>query len=121
MPLHYKKLRREEIQHIIDRIIKNIAGWLGKHLSYRGKLIILTTCIASIPAYLMSVMKFSKWAIDAITSQMSHFFWGNVGDTHKYHLASWGLIAQKKEFGGLGVPNLRVQHGSSGLLGEEIL
>ena len=38
---------------------------------------------------------------------MSHFFWGNVGDNHKYHLASWGSIAQKKEFGGLGVPNLR--------------
>ena len=74
VPLHYKKLRREDIQHIIDRIIKNIAGWLGKHLSYKGKLILLTTCIASIPAYLMSVMKFPKWAIEAITSQMSHFF-----------------------------------------------
>ena len=75
VPLHFKKLRREDIQPIIDRIIKNIAGWLGKHLSYRGKLILLTTCIASIPAYLMSMMKFPKWAIDASVSQMSHF-WG---------------------------------------------
>uniref|UniRef100_A0A453B0L6 Reverse transcriptase zinc-binding domain-containing protein n=1 Tax=Aegilops tauschii subsp. strangulata TaxID=200361 RepID=A0A453B0L6_AEGTS len=55
----------------------------------------------------MSIMKFPKWAIDAITSQMSHFFWGNVGDTYKYHLAKWGLVSQKKEWGGLGVPNLR--------------
>ena len=67
----------------------------------------LTTCIANIPAYLMSIMKFPKWAIDMINSQMSHFFWGNMGDCHKYHLANWGLISRRKEFGGLGVPNLR--------------
>ena len=30
-----------------------------------------------------------------------------MGDEHKYHLANWGLISQKKDFGGLGVPNLR--------------
>ena len=38
---------------------------------------------------------------------MAHFFWGDQGDEHKYHLAKWGMIAQKKEFGGLGIPNLR--------------
>ena len=107
VPLHFKKLRREDIQPIIDRIIRKISGWLGRHLSYRGKLILLTTCIASIPTYLMSIMKFPKWAIDAITSQMAHFFWGNVGDNHKYHLAKWGMVSQRKEWGGLGVPNLR--------------
>ena len=108
VPLHFKKkLRREYLQPIIDRIIKNISGWLGRFLSYRGKLILLTTCIASIPVYLMSTMKFPKWAIDMITSQMSHFFWGNMGDNHKYHLANWGLISRRKEFGGMGVPNLR--------------
>ena len=57
--------------------------------------------------YLMSVIKFPKWAINAITSQMDHFFWGDQGDEHKYHLAKWGMISQKKEFGGLGIPNLR--------------
>lgn len=106
VPLHFKNLRRE-IQHIIDRIIKNISGWMGRCLSYKGKLILLTTCIASIPTYLMSIMKFPKWAIEVITSQMAHFFWGNIGDEHKYHLAKWGLISRRKEFGGMGVPNLR--------------
>ena len=59
---------------IIDMIIKNIDGWLGKLLSYRGKLVLLTSYIAIIPSYLMAMMKFPKWAIDMITSQMSHFF-----------------------------------------------
>ena len=48
-----------------------------------------------------------KWAIDAIYSQMANFFWGDLDDQHKYHLASWGLVNRSKEFGGLGIPNLR--------------
>lgn len=107
VPLHYKKLKREDPQPIIDRIIKIISGWLGKNLSYRAKLILLTTCIADIPTYLMSMIKFAKWVIGAITSQMAHFFGGNLGDDHKYHFANWGLVSRKKDFGGLGVPNLR--------------
>ena len=42
-----------------------------------------------------------------INSHMAHFFWDNSEEKHKYHLAGWPLIAQNKEFGGLGVPDLR--------------
>ena len=38
---------------------------------------------------------------------MGHFLWNNTEDRHKYHLASWQLVAQKKEEGGLGIPDLR--------------
>uniref|UniRef100_A0A8I7BK24 Reverse transcriptase zinc-binding domain-containing protein n=1 Tax=Hordeum vulgare subsp. vulgare TaxID=112509 RepID=A0A8I7BK24_HORVV len=106
VPLHYDKLRREDLQPIIDRIIRCISGWLGRHLTYKGKLILLCACIVSSPAYLMVVIKFPKWAIEAINSQMAHSFWGNMGDQHKYHLTNWGLITRKKFFGGLGIPNL---------------
>jgi hypothetical protein len=27
IPLHYEKLRREDIQPVVDKIIKRIAGW----------------------------------------------------------------------------------------------
>lgn len=105
--MHYDKLKREDIQPIIDRIIKGISGWLGRYLTYKGKIILLCACVISIHAYLMSVIKFPKWAINAINSQMAHFFWGNLGDQHKYHLANWGLITRRKEYGGLGVPNIK--------------
>ena len=96
-----------EVYPIIDRIIKNLSVWLGEYLSCRGKLILLTTCIVNISMYLMSMMKFPKWAIDAITYQMPHFFCGSLRSEHKYHLAKWELISTRKEFGGMGVPNLR--------------
>ena len=98
------KLRREDLQPIIDKIIKKICGWRGRLLSYGAKIILLQTCIASIPMYLMSFIKFLKWAIKAITSQMAHFFWGNFVVNHKYHLAKLGTCVPEKDFWRFGRP-----------------
>jgi hypothetical protein len=38
---------------------------------------------------------------------MSHCLWNNSEDAHKYHLAGWKLLTMKKEYEGLGVPDLR--------------
>ena len=74
VPLHYAKLRREDIQPVVDKILKQVAGWKGRLLSYGGKLTLLKACLASIPIYLMSVIKFPKWAIESLNSQMALFF-----------------------------------------------
>jgi hypothetical protein len=62
IPLHYEKLRREDIQPLIDKILKRIASWRGKLLSYAARVILIKTCLASIPVYLLSFFKFPKWA-----------------------------------------------------------
>lgn len=106
VPLHYAKLKREDIQPVVDKIIKKVAGWKGRPLSYGGKLTLLKACLASIPIYLMSVIKLPKWAIESINSQMAHFFWNDHEGGTKYHLANWSMMAQKKEYGGMGIPDL---------------
>jgi hypothetical protein len=60
VPLHYNKLRREDIQPLVDKIIKRIASWKGRLLSYGARLTLLRACLASIPIYPMSVIKFPK-------------------------------------------------------------
>ena len=92
---------------MVDKILKRVAGWKGRLLSYGGKLTLLKSCLASIPIYLMSVIKFPKWAIESLNSQMTHFFGMTMREGKKYHLANWPLMAQKKDFGGLGIPNLQ--------------
>jgi hypothetical protein len=54
----------------------------------------------------MSIIKFPRWAIDMINSH-GRFLWNNNEDHHKYHLAHWQLVAQQKELGELGIPDLR--------------
>lgn len=38
IPLHYEKLRREEIHPLTDNILKRIVGWRGKRLSLSDKI-----------------------------------------------------------------------------------
>jgi hypothetical protein len=38
---------------------------------------------------------------------MSNFLWNDTENNHKYHLANWDMVTMCKEYGGLGIPNLR--------------
>jgi hypothetical protein len=53
-----------------------------------------------------------------MNSQMAHCLWDNYEGHFKYHLANWILVTQKKEYGGLEIPNLAEM--SLGLLGQKI-
>jgi hypothetical protein len=62
------KLRREDIQLVVDKIIKRIPGWNGKLLSYGARIILLKACVASIFMCLLLVINSPKWDIEAINS-----------------------------------------------------
>jgi hypothetical protein len=79
--------------------VGRIPGWSGIFLSYSARLTLLKACLASIPIYLMSVIRFPKWVIEAIKSQMSKFFWDDLKGNHRYHLSNWQSLTQKKEQG----------------------
>lgn len=68
IPLHNGKLRKEDLQPVVDEVIKRAAGWRGELLSLAGRLILVKTCLASTPTYLLSAIKFPKWTIEAINS-----------------------------------------------------
>ena len=45
--------------------------------------------------------------MNLINSQMSHCLWNDFEGNRKLHLANWALVSMKKDFGGLGIPNLQ--------------
>jgi hypothetical protein len=98
VPLLHSKLRKEDVQPIVEFFLKQAAGWRGKLLNNAAKLELVRSVLASIPLYLLSVIKFSKWAISPINSQMDHSLLDNYEGNHKYHLANCGLVTQKKEY-----------------------
>jgi hypothetical protein len=77
VPLHYTKLRKEDLQPITDKILKKADGWRGRLLNHAAKLDLVRSVFASIPLYLLSVIEFPKCAIALINSQMSHYLWGD--------------------------------------------
>jgi hypothetical protein len=72
VPVHFEKLKREEFQLIVDKLIKRVASWRGRLLAYSSRLTLIKSCLASIPVYLLSFIKFPKWEIRLIESQMAH-------------------------------------------------
>lgn len=72
VPLHFEKLTREDIQPLIDNILKRMARWRGKLLSYAGKLVLVRSCLVSIPVYLLSFVKFPKWAIKILHTHLAN-------------------------------------------------
>jgi hypothetical protein len=70
-------------------------------------MVVLKIALARIQIYLMSIIKFPKWAIEAINSHMDNFFWNDLGDSHKYHISNLYSMAQRKEYGGMGIPDFR--------------
>ena len=106
-PLHFEKLTREELQPLVDKLLHRIQGWRGKLLSLAARALLIKTCLASIPTYLHSFIKFPKWAIETLNTHMSNYLWNDIEGAHKYHLANWELVSLNKDYGGLGLPNLR--------------
>jgi hypothetical protein len=49
VPLHHSKLRKEDIQPVVDKILKRAGGWRGKLLSHAAKLELVRSVLASIP------------------------------------------------------------------------
>jgi hypothetical protein len=103
VPLHFEKLKREDIQPLVDKIMQKISGWKGRLLSYAARVTLIQTCIASIPEYLLSFIKFPKWAIRTISSHMANCLWNDNTDRHRWHLANWESITMCKEHGGVGI------------------
>jgi hypothetical protein len=71
VPLHFDVLSRDDIQPLVDKLLKKIAGWRGKLLSLVARAMLIQTCLASIPIYLLSFIKFPKWAIKLLNTHMA--------------------------------------------------
>ena len=99
LPLHYDNLSREDVQPLVDKILKKIAGWMGRLISLAARAMLIKSCLASIPVYLLSFIKFPKWAIKFIDTHMRNYLWNDSVDNHKYHLANWELVSMSKERG----------------------
>ena len=76
VPLHFDKLKREEVQPLVDKVLKKIGSWRGRLLSSAARVVLIKTCLASIPVYLLSFIKFPKWALQLINTHMANCLWG---------------------------------------------
>ena len=86
--LHFDVLTKDDIQPLVDKIMNKIAGWRGRLMSLAARVVLIKSCLSSIPAYLLSFIKFPKWAIKMLNTHMGNFLWDDSENKHRYHLAN---------------------------------
>ena len=108
-PLHVWKLRRVEVQPLIDKIGARLLGWKGRLLSSAGRETLVKTVLSSQPIYHMTAFPEQKWLIRKIDRLRRSFLWRGETPDKVYgghSIINWPTTCRPKAKGGLGVLDL---------------
>ncbi|CAJ2642053.1 unnamed protein product [Trifolium pratense] len=92
---------------MMDRLKNRLSGWKSRFLSFSGRLVLIKSVLTSLPVYALSFFKAPSGIISSIESLLIKFFWGGCEDFRKTAWVNWKTICLRREYGGLGVRQLR--------------
>jgi hypothetical protein len=92
---------------VLTRIKNRLSGWKSRFLSFGGRLVLVKSVLTSLPVYALSFFKAPAGTVSSIESLLINFFWGGGEDLRKTSWVSWKNICLRREYGGLGVRQLR--------------
>jgi hypothetical protein len=109
LPLHVRKLRKVEVQPLIDKIGARLPGWKGRFLSTTGRETMVKTVLSAQPIYHMTAFPEHKWLIKEIDRLRRSFLWRGETPNKVYgghSIINWPTTYRPKEKGGLGILDL---------------
>ncbi|KAJ4763154.1 RNA-directed DNA polymerase (reverse transcriptase)-related family protein [Rhynchospora pubera] len=107
LPLSNKKLTRDDYKPLLQRFSSKLNSWSSSLLSMTGRLVLVNSCLTSLPVFFMSVFRLPKWVIQSLDSIRRTFLWqGSSNSSRKLVTVSWKKVCSPKKLGGLGVLDL---------------
>lgn len=94
-------------EHVLIRMEQKLASWKKKQLNKAGRLILIKSCLASLPIYYLSFFHLPVSMEKRMIKIMRNFLWGTVEGRKKLVWVSWKKLCVPNVNGGLGVKNLR--------------
>jgi hypothetical protein len=108
LPLAIKKVTRDQIQPIIDKIANKLAGWKADLLTKSGRKIHVQYVLTGMVIYLAMAVDLPAWALKAIDKIRRGFLWRGRKDARGGHChVAWGTVCRPIELGGLGISSLK--------------
>ncbi|EEE50714.1 hypothetical protein OsJ_30995 [Oryza sativa Japonica Group] len=107
LPLSIRNPTKAELQPIMDRMAKKVAGWKPKLLSPDGRLCLIKSVLMAIPVHLLSVVQLPRWVIKDIERRCRGFLWKGQEEISGGHcLVAWREICMPIGNGGLGIKDI---------------
>jgi hypothetical protein len=103
LPLHIRKLRKVDLQPLIDKIGARLPGWQGKMLSTAGRETLVKIVLTSQSIYHLTAFPAQKWLLKRIDKIRKSFLWrGEAPENVKggHPLINWPTTCLPKEKGG---------------------
>ncbi|KAG8060373.1 hypothetical protein GUJ93_ZPchr0002g26796 [Zizania palustris] len=107
LPLNKNRITNCDWRICENKVEKRLSCWKGKLLDIGSRLILLNSCISSIPLYMLSFYEIPKGVLKRIDACRSRLLWQEGQGARKYHLENWAMICSPKDYGGLGVLDLK--------------
>jgi hypothetical protein len=117
LPLKYlgimvdnKHMSASDLSYIHLKVEKRIPTWQSVGLSSGGKMVLIESCLSSIPTYTMGIYHLQEEIHQKMDTARANFFWHGPHQKRKYHMAKWRVMASPKKVGGAGFTDTRVMN-----------
>jgi hypothetical protein len=110
LQLALRPLTRAEWQPLLDQVVKSVPAWQRGLVSREGRLVLINSVVTARAVHQMVVAEAPMWLLEEINKWMRAFFWAGGGEVRGGQcLVAWSSICKPREFGGLGVKDLKLQ------------
>jgi hypothetical protein len=107
VPLITKKLSGLDCEALVAKVAGRIDSWLVKHLSFAGRLQLVSSILFSLQIYWSKVFILPEKVTRLLEQKFNRFLWcGN--DSKAKAKVSWDKVCCPKDEGGLGLKGLEV-------------
>jgi hypothetical protein len=108
LPLPTKKLRKADLQLVLDKLARKLAYWKARLLTKDGRVAYVQAVMTAFVIYQLLALDVDPWFIDAVDRLRRGFLWaGKLGARGGCCLVAWHKVCQPKHLGGLGFHDLR--------------
>ncbi|GKV27354.1 hypothetical protein SLEP1_g36534 [Rubroshorea leprosula] len=106
VPLITGKLAKMDLRPLVSKITEKMSSWAAKHLSFAGRLQLISLIIQGITNFWCSVFILPKGIIKEVEKICGTFLWNNETCIARGAKVSWLHVCTPKQEGGLRLRNL---------------
>lgn len=109
LPLSVKKLSKNDLLALIEKIADRLPGWKAALMHPAGRVALAKSVLTAIPIHHLIVLQCPKWVYKAINKIIRGFVWKGRREVQGGHcLVGWTRVCRPSDLGGLGIHNLEI-------------